>query len=63
VEELYDLKADPHEIRNLAKDSDHSARLKSMRALVDNWVKDTGDQGFIMEDPVPIYDSYFAPKP
>jgi arylsulfatase A-like enzyme len=63
VEELYDLQADPHEIQNLDKDSAHSARLKSMRALVDNWVKDSGDQGFIMEDPVPIYDSYFAPKP
>jgi hypothetical protein len=63
VEELYDLQSDPHEIRNLAKDSGHTARLKSMRALVDDWVKDTGDQGYIMEDPVPIYDSYFAPKP
>jgi arylsulfatase A-like enzyme len=63
VEELYDLQSDPHEIRNLAKDSGHAARLKAMRTLVDDWVKDTGDQGHIMEDPVPIYDSYFAPKP
>ena len=32
-EELYDLKADPREWKNLAKSIDHTATLKKMRSL------------------------------
>ena len=32
-EELYDLKADPHEERNLATDAKSAAKLAAMKAL------------------------------
>jgi N-sulfoglucosamine sulfohydrolase len=63
VEELYDLQTDPHEIRNLAGDAGQRERLLSMRALVDHWIAETGDKGVMMEDPVPVYEDYFKPKP
>jgi arylsulfatase A-like enzyme len=62
VEELYDLQADPHEIRNLAESADQRERLHSMRDLLDKWIADTGDKGYIMEDPIAIYEQYFKPK-
>ncbi|MDZ4800682.1 MAG: sulfatase [Bryobacteraceae bacterium] len=59
VEELYDLKADPHEINNLAKMPELAERLKRMRGMVDTWIEETGDKGYIMEDPVGIYEAYY----
>jgi N-sulfoglucosamine sulfohydrolase len=59
VEELYDLQADPHEIKNLAAVPEHAARLLSMRREVDAWITETKDQGYIMEDPVPVHQQYF----
>jgi len=60
VEELYDLENDPHEVRNLAADAAHNERLRAMRKLLDECIEQTGDQGRIMEDPVPIYENYFG---
>lgn len=50
AEELYDTEADPHEIRNLAGDPQHQATLKRLRAVLDDWIKTTGDQGAIPEE-------------
>ncbi len=61
VEELFDLSADPHEVKNLAAQSQHQQRLIAMRKLVDDWVFTTNDHGFRMEDPVLIYENY-GPK-
>jgi N-sulfoglucosamine sulfohydrolase len=58
VEELFDVQADPHEVRNLAADPAHAATLRELRGLVDTWVRDSGDQGFRMEDPLDIYRGY-----
>ena len=44
-EELYDLQADPWEIRNLSADPLHAATLKEYRDRLDFWVERTGDQG------------------
>ena len=44
-EELYDLKADPHEIRNLAMDPSHLKQLESMRNMLETWMSETDDQG------------------
>ena len=51
AEELYDLKADPHEIKNLAdsKDPAHAAKLKELRGLLEKWIEDTNDQGKTLE--------------
>jgi arylsulfatase A-like enzyme len=59
VEELYDLQADPHEVKNLASDKAHRERLIAMRKLVDDWIVQTADKGNMMENPVDIYESYF----
>lgn len=48
-EELYDVQADPHEIRNLANDPQHQATLKRMRAALEQWQKDTKDLGQVPE--------------
>jgi uncharacterized sulfatase len=43
-EELYDLGIDPNEQHNLAADPKCAARLRKMRAQLDNWLRDQGDQ-------------------
>lgn len=35
--ELYDLAADPGESRNLVDETDHQARVESMRAMLEDW--------------------------
>ena len=44
-EELYDLQADPWEVRNLTADAAHQDKLKRMRQALDRWIVDTDDQG------------------
>ena len=49
VEELYDMQADPHEIRNLAGDPAHAAALHRLREACMRWMRDTGDLGLLPE--------------
>ncbi len=49
AEELYDLAADPHEVHNLAARPEHQATLKRLRGVLEQWIKDTHDQGAIPE--------------
>ena len=58
VEELFDVTADPHEIKNLALDPKHAAKLRELRGLVDTWVVESGDKGGVMEDPLDIFKGY-----
>ena len=51
AEELYDLEADPDEVKNLAGLPEHQERLAHMRAALDQWQKDTHDQGLKPEKP------------
>jgi len=44
-EELNDLENDPHEINNLANNSNFSKELKEHRKLLENWIKGTDDKG------------------
>lgn len=55
-EELYDLESDPHEIRNLAGDPAHRGTLERMRAMLDDWIRRTDDQGQFLEDRVMPWD-------
>lgn len=50
-EELYDLHADPHEIRNLVHSDNpgDQATLKTLRRVLEKWIKDTNDQGRFAE--------------
>lgn len=43
AEELFDLDADPHEIRNLAADPAHRETLERMRHALESWMEETGD--------------------
>ncbi len=58
MEELFDLAADPHEVKNLALDPAYGSRLVSMRKLVDEWVVESRDQGGVLEDPVSVHEGY-----
>lgn len=49
LEELYDLKNDPHEINNLADDPKCAAILARLRKAHFQWVRDTKDLGLIPE--------------
>lgn len=49
AEELYDVKADPHEIHNLVNDPQHLATLRQMRDVLAQWQKATKDLGAVPE--------------
>lgn len=42
-EELYDTKADPHELNNLIAEDQHQSTLKTLREALNNWEKRTQD--------------------
>jgi uncharacterized sulfatase len=54
VEELYDLKNDPQEIRNLAEDPEQQKRLRQMRTALATWQNEVGDIGLIPEAEIEI---------
>lgn len=45
AEELYDLEADPHEIKNLAGDAAHAKTLAHHQKLLADWIVETDDKG------------------
>ncbi|MEM9366517.1 MAG: sulfatase-like hydrolase/transferase, partial [Planctomycetota bacterium] len=49
MEELYDLRTDPHELHNLAGDPMHAPELSRLRGILNEWVGATNDQGAIDE--------------
>ncbi|MFM8273984.1 MAG: sulfatase [Gemmata sp.] len=53
AEELYDLAADPWELKNLAADPRHAPRLGALRADLDAWMKEQGDEGLRTERALP----------
>ena len=44
-EELYDLQTDPHELRSLAGETQHTGTLHELRRRLGKWIDETGDQG------------------
>ena len=45
-EELYDLEGDPHELRNLADDSQYEELREKLDAQLSDWIDQSGDLGF-----------------
>ena len=43
-EELFDCIADPHELNNLAANPEYKDKLAELRAEMDRWITETGDQ-------------------
>lgn len=56
-EEFYDLKADPHELRNLTADPAHAGTLSKHRKALDDWMTRTDDKGRKPE-PEEVYLNY-----
>ena len=50
-EELYDLAADPDELNNLAGNPAHAGRVKQMRADLETWMREQGDQRTVFGTP------------
>lgn len=48
-EELYDLRSDPHELKNRAADPNYGETVRELRAAVDQWIEETDDRGAIDE--------------
>lgn len=49
AEELYDMQADPEELKNLARDPVDANTLATLRSEVDRWIKETNDRGDLEE--------------
>jgi N-sulfoglucosamine sulfohydrolase len=49
AEELYDLKHDPFQLRNLAADAAQTDRIAQLRAELDGWMRQQGDEGIATE--------------
>ncbi len=52
-EELYDIRDDPWEVKNLAGADKHQDALKTMRGRLEAWIKKTGDKGRFPEKKPP----------
>jgi hypothetical protein len=52
VEELYDLKTDPDEVHNLARNTAYEAKLIELRTALSKWQVDIDDQGFKPESEI-----------
>ena len=63
AEELYDLRADPLEQRNLATDPAQSARLVGLRQEVTAWMQAMGDEGKTFGQPRLLSDPARAEPP
>jgi arylsulfatase A-like enzyme len=62
-EELYDIPADPFEMKNLADDPKHAERLGEFRKQVENWMKEQGDPGTVFGTPRLLKDLPKGDKP
>jgi arylsulfatase A-like enzyme len=51
AEELYDVAADPHEMKNLAGEAKHAATLRQMRERLRSLMREQGDQGKVYGNP------------
>ena len=57
-EELYDISEDPHQIHNLAGESEHAEELKKHREILESWIKETDDKGQYAESAVQLKATY-----
>ncbi len=45
AEELYDLRVDPYELKNIAADPANRELVASLRKRLEDWMKEQGDRG------------------
>lgn len=58
AEELYDLDADPFELKNLATEPQHASQLQSMRQELEVWMQSTGDTKQSFAKPLLLTDEF-----
>ncbi|MCL5745376.1 MAG: sulfatase-like hydrolase/transferase [Acidobacteria bacterium] len=52
IEELFDTRTDPHQVRNLADAPEHRAVLERMRSALQEWMSSNRDLGFVPEEEI-----------
>ncbi|WP_298488171.1 sulfatase [uncultured Maribacter sp.] len=57
-EELYNLKEDPHQMHNLAEDSEYATILLEYRNELESWIERTDDKGQYKEDATQLKATY-----
>ncbi len=57
-EELYDLSADPHQMNNLAENSEYNTILEQHRNILKNWIIETNDKGQHPESSIQLEATY-----
>jgi arylsulfatase A-like enzyme len=62
AEELYDTWSDPDQVKNLALSAAHEKDLRRLRGVLENWIRDTRDQGEQLE-PAEVAAAEGATKP
>jgi arylsulfatase A-like enzyme len=62
-EELYDLQADPDELRNLAQDPRHQPALREHRRALEEWMLRTDDRGREVESEAVYLDAIYDQRP
>jgi arylsulfatase A-like enzyme len=50
AEELYDLRRDPHQLKNVSGQSAHRAAQQRLRVELDRWMRETGDPRATVDD-------------
>jgi arylsulfatase A-like enzyme len=58
AEELYDLEADPFELKNLATNPAQAAPLAELRQGLDAWMKSTNDPQKVAGQPLLLTDEF-----
>jgi arylsulfatase A-like enzyme len=58
LEELYEIQRDPHQINNLAENSDYEEVLKEHRLALGDWILKKGDKGMGLEDRAQLKATY-----
>jgi len=57
-EELYDMDADPHQMKNLTTDPEYKQVLELHRNALNNWIAECGDKGMEDENPTQLKATY-----
>ena len=50
AEELYDLKKDPDQLRNVAGQREYESDQKQLKAILEKWMRDTHDPRISQDD-------------
>ncbi len=61
-EEFYDSQSDPWETNNLIESADQQERIAKLRKELSQWMKDTGDLGFVLPESKLVREHIWPPE-